>query len=171
VCPATTCLLSRSGGSAAGQAPHSEPEMVDRHDQYRHTVPSPAALREWKLRAANGLPLTRPRAFRFLQRDATRRAGTRRRRRRASERHAVGCCGRVGRLCSLDPPKLQVNESPTNKQRETLPTAKGKEILALPCSWRCRRARRSNFDSWPHYALAGAPCQRQVAPLSAALRV
>src|SRR5205085_3685292 len=63
---------------------------------------------------SNVLPLTRPRAFRFLQRDATRRAETRRRRRRASERHAVGCCGRVGRLSPLESPKLQVNAPPAD---------------------------------------------------------
>src|SRR5437588_11529215 len=47
--------------------------------------------------------------LRFPQRDATRRAEARRRRRRASERHVVGCCGRVGRLSSLESPKLHVN--------------------------------------------------------------
>src|SRR5438105_15706419 len=69
-------------------------------------------------RRPNVLPLTRPRAFRFLQRDATRRAETRRRRRRASERHAVGCCGRVGRLSPLEAPKLQTN-APLTDNHET----------------------------------------------------
>src|SRR5438105_1641585 len=45
----------------------------------------------------------------FPQPDATRRAEARRRRRPASERHAVGCCGRVGRLSPLESPKLRVN--------------------------------------------------------------
>ena len=72
-------------------------------------------------RPPNGLPLTRPRAFRLLQRDATRRAESRRRRRRASERHAVGCSGRVGRLSPLESLKLQVNVPLTNDPETRCP--------------------------------------------------
>jgi hypothetical protein len=58
------------------------------------------------------------RAFGSQQRDAQRRAETRRRRRRANERHAVGCCGRVGRPCSLESPKLLAN-APRTHNHET----------------------------------------------------